>query len=152
MADDGAVRAGRSGGAVAAQVVRGVRRTLAALGHASVVEFTLATGRRADVFAVDGAGTVTIVEVKSGVADFRTDRKWPDYTPFCDRFFFAVPEGFPEGLIPPPWGLIIADGYEAAVLREAPEHRLHAARRRALLLRFAIAAAGRLHRLEDPGL
>jgi hypothetical protein len=146
----GAAAAEPAGRAVAAEVTRGVRRALAALGHASLTEFVLKTGRRADILAMDGQGGIAIVEVKSSVADFRSDRKWPDYTAFCDRFYFAVPEGFPLPLIPPPWGLIVADGYDAAVLREPPEHRLAAARRKALHLRFALAAAGRLHRLEDP--
>jgi hypothetical protein len=138
------------GRAVALGITRGVRRALAALGQASLTEVILKTGRRADVMAVDGQGGITIVEVKSSIADFRADRKWPDYTAFCDRFYFAVPEGFPLSLIPPPWGLIVADAYDAAMLREPPEHRLAAARRKALHLRFALAAAGRLHRLEDP--
>ena len=141
-----------NGRAVAAAVTRGVRRALAALGHASLTEFMLKTGRRADIIAVDAQGGITIVEVKSSVADFRADHKWPDYTAFCDRYYFAVPEGFPLALIPPPSGLMVADAYDAAVLREPPEHRLPAARRKALHLRFALLAAGRLHRLEDPAL
>jgi hypothetical protein len=36
------------------------------------------------------------------------------------------------------------------ILREAPEHRMAAATRRAVLMRFAHAAAHRLHRLSDP--
>ena len=144
--------AATDGRTIAAAITRGVRRALAALGQASLTEFILKTGRRADIMAVDAQGGITIVEVKSSVADFRADHKWPDYTAFCDRYYFAVPEGFPLALIPPPWGLIVADAYDAAVLREPPEHRLAAARRKALHLRFALLAAGRLHRLEDPAL
>lgn len=138
--------------AVAAQVTRGVRRALAALGQASLTEFPLRNGRRADILAIDGQGAIAIVEVKSSVADFRADRKWPEYRGFCDRFWFAVPADFPVGLIPEECGLLVADAYDAAVLREPPEHKLPPARRRALLLQFGLAAATRLHRLEDPTL
>lgn len=136
----------------AARIVRGVRRTLAAFDLVSLTEVSLKTGRRADVMAIDAKGGVTIVEVKSGVPDFRADQKWPDYLAFCDRFYFAVDEAFPTELIPENCGLMIADAYEAAVVREPAERPLDPARRRAVLLRFARTAAQRLHRVDDPGL
>jgi hypothetical protein len=136
---------------VAALVVRGVRRAFAAEGVATMTEVALASGRRADVMAVDGRAKITIVEVKSCVADFRADRKWQDYRDFCDRFLFAVPADFPQELIPDDCGLMVADGYDAAVLRAPADHPLPGARRKAVLVRFALAAGGRLHRLEDPG-
>lgn len=136
--------------ATAASVQRGVRRLLAHLGQASLPEFSLANGRRADVIALAPCGRLTIIEIKSSVADFRADRKWPDYRDFCDRFFFAIPDGVPEDLIPESAGLILADGFGAAILREAPEHPLAGARRKAVMLRFAHAAAATLHRLADP--
>ncbi len=74
------------------------------------------------MIALCGAGRLTIVEIKSSVADFRADRKWPDYRDFCDRFFFAIPDDVPEDLIPEDCGLIVADAYGAAIIREAPEH------------------------------
>lgn len=129
---------------------RGVRRLFAGLGHASLPEFGLANGRRADVIALGADGRLTIVEIKSSVADFRSDRKWPDYRDFCDRFFFAIPETFPLDLIPETTGLMVADAFGAAILREAPAHPLAAARRKAVMLRFAHAAAGTLHALADP--
>ena len=125
---------------------------LAAHGLTSLTEFTLKGGRRADIVAMDGKGRFTIVEVKSSVADFRADSKWPEYREFCDLFYFAVAAGFPLELIPEDCGLMVADAYEASILRDAPEEALSAARRRAVLLRFAAAAAGRLHRHEDPGM
>lgn len=135
----------------AAAITRGVRRALAQRGFASVTEFRLNGGRRADVLAVDADGAVVIVEVKSSVADFRSDRKWPEYRPWCDRFFFAVDEAFPADLIPAGCGLMVADAFGAAVVRDAPEERLSPARRKALVLRVALTAAARLHRAEDPG-
>lgn len=137
---------------VAAQITRGVRRALAALGQASITEFPLGNGRRADILAVDGKGGITIVEVKSSVADFRADRKWPEYGDFCDRFYFAVPADFPAGLIPESCGLLVADAYDAVTLRPAQEQPLAPTRRKALLLQFCRTAATRLHRLEDPTL
>ena len=131
-------------------VALGARRLLASHGLASVTELTLASGRRADIMALSPDGCVWIVEIKSCVADFRSDGKWPEYRDFCDRFFFAVPDGFPTEILPEETGLIVADSYGAAILRDAPEHRLAGARRKAVTLRFAHAAAGRLHMLVDP--
>jgi hypothetical protein len=115
-----------------------------------VPELTLASGRRADILALGRDGAVWIVEIKSSVADFRADGKWPGYRDFCDCFSFAVPGDFPTDILPPDAGLILADAFGADVVREAPEHRLSGARRKAVLLRFAHAAAGRLHMLVDP--
>ncbi|MHB2167380.1 MmcB family DNA repair protein [Alsobacter sp. R-9] len=131
-------------------VARGTRRLLAGLGLASLTEVTLASGRRADILAVGADGTVWIVEIKSSVQDFRTDRKWQDYRAFCDRLFFAIPESVPPEIMPEDAGLILADSYGAEMLAEAPEQRLPAATRKALLTRFGMLAAARLHGLEDP--
>ena len=135
----------------AALLSRGVCRTLEQLGYVSLVEFPLANGRRADVLALGRDGELVVVEIKSSVADFKSDRKWREYRDFCDRLYFAVPAGFPAELIPEECGLIIADPFGAAFLREAPAVPLAAARRRAVLLRFARLGAGRLRRLIDPG-
>lgn len=133
-------------------LARGVCRALAARGYAVLTEASLADGRRADVLAVDDRGGVAIVEVKASRADFRADTKWDAYRAFCDRFFFAVPADFPTEILPggETCGLLLADAYDAHLVREAPEHKLAGARRRAVLLRFARIAARRLHRLSDP--
>ncbi len=115
----------------AARLARGVTRALHNLGQASLTEFTLRSGRRVDVIGLDPGGRLTIVEIKSSLDDFRTDRKWRDYLDYCDRFFFAVAEGFPQQVLPEDCGLMIADGYGATVLRQAPLLPLAAARRRA---------------------
>lgn len=132
-------------------LARGVCRGLAELGWSVLTEVTLANGRRADVMALNGAGDFAIVEVKSSIEDFRTDRKWGDYREFCDTLYFAVPDGFPLELIPDNCGLIAADAFGAELLRPAPVLRLAPARRKALTLRFAQLAAQRLLRLVDPG-
>src|SRR5216683_856137 len=132
-------------------LARGVCRELQQHGYASLVEFALANGRRADVMALGRAGEIAIVEVKSSLADFRADRKWPEYWEFCDRLYFAVAAEFPRDLLPAECGLIVADPFGAAVLREAPMRALNAARRRAVTLRFARLGAQRLQRLLDPG-
>ncbi|WP_207461902.1 MmcB family DNA repair protein [Azospirillum sp. SYSU D00513] len=134
----------------AVPIFRGVRRALAARGFASLTEFRLACGRRADLLAMDGNGTVIIVEVKSGVPDFRSDQKWPEYRDWCDAFYFAVDEAFPLDLIPEECGLMVADAFGAEVLREPAVSRLAPARRKSLLLRAAMTGAGRLHRIDDP--
>jgi hypothetical protein len=135
----------------AGALCRGVCRALDQLGYASLVEFALANGRRADVIALGRDGDVVIVEVKSSLADFRADRKWPDYWEFCDRLYFAVGAEFPRDVLPEECGLLVADGYGAAILRDPAPRPLAAARRKALTLRFAFAAASRLRRLTDPG-
>ena len=84
------------------------------------------------------------------LADFRADRKWPDYQDFCDRFYFAVPESLPPDILPEDRGLIVADAFGAAILREAAHHPLSGARRKAVTLRFAHSAAMTLHALADP--
>lgn len=135
---------------MAASLQRGVRRLFATLGQATVTELILATGRRADVMALSRDGTLTIVEIKSSLVDFRTDQKWSGYRAFCDQFFFAVGGDFPVEVMPPDVGLIVADAYGAAVIRAAPPHPLAGARRKAVTLRFAQTAAARLHALADP--
>jgi hypothetical protein len=93
---------------------------------------------------------VLIVEIKSSPADFRSDRKWRDYAAYCDRLYLAISERTPAGLMPLEVGLIVADSYGADIARETELRRMAPASRRALLLRFAQAAADRLHRLADP--
>lgn len=132
------------------ELCRGVCRALAHRGFATLAEVSLANGRRADVMALGRDGELVIVEIKCSVADFKSDHKWPEYGAFCDRLYFAVPAGFPTELIPAACGLILADPFGAAFLREAPAEPLAAARRRAVLLRFALLAAGRLRRTLDP--
>ena len=129
---------------VAQQIARGVLRLLMDHGYAGVTEMTLANGRRADIAALGPGGEISIIEIKSSVADFRSDQKWPEYRPFCDRFYFAVNHDFPQDLIPGEAGLIIADAFGGAILREPEYEKLAAARRKAVTLRFARLAATRL--------
>jgi hypothetical protein len=134
----------------AAALQRGVCRALRARGHAVVTELSLANGRRADVVALAGSGDVAIVEIKSCLLDYRSDGKWQDYLPFCDRLYFAVAADFPCDVIPPSVGLMLADRYGAELVREPVEDRLPSARRKAMMLAFARAAALRLQLHLDP--
>lgn len=124
-----------------ATVTRGAARFLTALGYAPLAEVTLPNGRRADLMALGPKGEIFIVEVKSGVEDFRVDVKWPEYRPYCDAFAFAVSPEFPREILPDEPGLIVADGFGGAILREAPVEPLAGARRKALTLAFARLAA-----------
>ena len=124
-----------------ASVTRGAARLLVALGYAPLSEVTLPNGRRADLMALGPKGQIFIVEVKSGVEDFRVDLKWPEYRPYCDAFAFAVAPEFPREILPQDPGLIVADGFGGAILREAPVEALTGARRKALTLAFARLAA-----------
>ena len=124
-------------------VTRGAGRLFAAMGFAPLLEVGLPNGRRADIMALGPRGQIAIVEVKSGLEDFRADRKWGDYRPFCDAFYFAVAPEFPMSVLPDEPGLIVADAFDGAVVRESPLIPLAGARRKALTLAFARLAAMR---------
>jgi hypothetical protein len=133
-----------------ATVTQGAARLFVSLGHAVLREVSLPHGRRADLLALGPDDSFVIVEVKSCERDFLSDAKWPEYRDFCDRLYFAVDPAFPRAMLPEETGLLVADAYGGAVLREAPAHPLTPARRRALLLRFARLAARRLEGVLDP--
>jgi hypothetical protein len=128
---------------ITSAVTRGAARLFVALGYAPLLEVRLPNGRRADVMAIGPRGQIAVAEVKSGIDDFRTDQKWSEYRPWCDAFYFAVAPEFPRQILPGEPGLIVADGFDGAVLREAPVAPLASARRRALTLAFARLAASR---------
>jgi len=131
-------------------LTRGACRALDALGYACLREFPLANARRADILALGRDGELVIIEIKSSTADFRADRKWSHYRDFSDRLYFAVANGFPKRLIPEECGLMVADGFGAALLRDGIATPLSPARRRALTLRFARVAVARLCRCLEP--
>jgi hypothetical protein len=124
-----------------ATVTRGAARFLTSLGYAPLAEVCLPNGRRADLMALGRKGEILIVEVKSSVEDFRTDQKWHEYQPYCDAFAFAVAPEFPREILPQEPGLIVADGFGGAILREAPVAPLAGARRKALTVAFGRLAA-----------
>jgi len=132
-------------------LARGVARHLGHLGMASVEELVPARGLRVDVMALGRKGEVWVVECKSSRADFMSDGKWQGYLEWCDRFFWAVDADFPVELLPEGTGLIIADAYDAEIIRMAPEDKLPPARRKAVIQSFASCAARRLQMLRDPG-
>jgi hypothetical protein len=129
---------------------RGVCRMLRQRGLASLCELPLADGRRADIMALGDRGEIWIIEIKSSPEDFHADHKWPFYAEFCDQLYFAIPPFMDRTIIPPAAGLIVADSFGAEVLRQGAMAPLAAARRKAVMLRFARAAAFRLHGLADP--
>lgn len=134
----------------AQDVARGVTRLLYRQDLFAICEVPLPNGRRADMMAICGKGMLTIVEIKVSRADLLGDHKWQDYLDYCDRFYWAVPVGFglepfaEPAFQPDCCGLIVADRYDAAVVREAPVRKLAGARRKAETLRFARRAARRL--------
>ena len=128
----------------AMMVRRGVQRLFAELRHSVLPELTLASGRRADLISLSVKGEIWIVEIKTSIEDFRVDRKWPDYRQHCDRLFFATHAGVPLDIFPEECGLLLSDGYEGHIVREAPEHKLPPATRKSVLQLFARTAAQRL--------
>jgi hypothetical protein len=132
-------------------VRRGVQLLLREMGARVLPELCLADGRRADLVALTAKGEIWIVEIKSSAEDFRLDRKWPAYRLHCDRLFFATHPDVPASIFPEECGFILSDGYGAELLRDAPEHRLSAAARKALMLRIARTGAARLLAAELAG-
>ena len=133
----------------AQDVARGVSRLLRQEGFNPILEFTLANGRRLDVAALGANGTMLGVEIKVAVGDLKQDIKWPEYLEFCELFYFAIPPDFPDELVPPDTGLIVADRYGGAIVRPSPIATLHASRRKAVTLSFARVAAERLYLLQE---
>lgn len=150
LAHEAALRDGRQSERALA-IQRGTCRLIRSFGLAPLTELPLSTGHRADIIALGAKGEIWIAEIKSSLEDFRADQKWHHYLEHCDRLFFAVSSAFPTEVLPSETGLIIADQFGAAIVREAPEERLTAPRRRQVQLRFARAAALKLHGLADPG-
>ncbi|NEX45789.1 MmcB family DNA repair protein [Pseudotabrizicola algicola] len=132
------------------RLARGVARALRDMGFVTVEELVPAPGLRVDLMALGPKGQVWVIECKSCRADFQADRKWQNYLPWCDRFFWAVDADFPAELLPPDSGLILADAYGAEVVRMGPETPLAGARRKAVVQGFARHAALRLQALRDP--
>ena len=142
---------------IAAEVARGVTRLFCRSDLFAICEVPLPNGRRADMMAIDGKGALTIVEIKVAKADLLGDSKWTDYLDYCDRFFWAVPPDLAsicngERFMPNEAGLIVADRYDAVLMREAVHRPLAPARRKAELLRFARRAARRLSAQIDPSM
>jgi hypothetical protein len=132
-------------------LARGVARHLRAYDFVSVMELVPASGLRVDVMALGPKGEIWIVECKSSRADFMTDKKWQGYLDYCDRYFWAVYSDFPTDVLPDDTGLMIADGYDAEIIRMGPEAKLAPGRRKAMVQRFARHAATRAQAAYDPG-
>ncbi|MEQ3625169.1 MAG: MmcB family DNA repair protein [Marinobacter sp.] len=133
-------------------LARGVCRHMVSHGFVTVEELVPTSGLRVDVMALGPRGEIWIIECKSSRADFTSDRKWEGYLEWCDRFFWAVDDAFPTDLLPEDTGLIVADSYDAEILRMPPEAKLPGARRKVMMQKFARHAARRLQALRDPGL
>ena len=133
-------------------IARGVMRLFVAHNMAAVSEMSLPDGRRADIVGVSASGAILIVEIKSSIADFRSDHKWAEYRAYCDQLYFAVDPAFPSAILPNDAGLILADRFGGSFERHPVSHPLAAARRKAMTLHFGRTAASRLARGHDPDL
>lgn len=131
-----------------AMMVRtGVMRGLAGAEIVFAAELTLANGRRADLVGLDKSGKITIVEIKSSIADFKSDTKWHEYKHFSDYFYFATHPDVPAEIFPAEEGLIVADHHGCEILRDAQSVKLPAPTRKAVTLRFARTSALRLKQI-----
>lgn len=131
-------------------LARGVCRHLLTHDFVTVEELTPTGGLRVDVMALGPKGEVWVIECKSSRTDYLTDHKWQGYMDWCDRFFWAVDAEFPTELLPEDTGLIVADAYDAEIIRMAPEAKLPGARRKVMVQKFARHAALRWHVARDP--
>lgn len=139
-------------------VARGICRLFARNDIWCLPEMPLRSNRRADLMGIDAKGQLVIVEIKVSRADLLGDGKWTDYLDHCDRFYWGLAAHLDracmetEAFLPERCGLIVADGYDAEILRPAPTVALNAARRKAETERLARAALRRQQGLIDPGL
>lgn len=133
----------------AADVARGICRLFARNDIWCLPEMPLRNGRRADLMGIDPKGRIVIVEIKVSRADLLGDGKWPDYLDFCDRFYWGLPLALDRAPLeladfrPECCGVIVADGYDAEIVRPAPSQPLAAARRKVEVERLARAALRR---------
>ena len=140
----------------AADVARGTTRLLLLHDLTAIAEVPLDGGRRVDLMALDARGQIVIVEIKVSRADLLGDGKWQDYLAHCDRFYWAVPAGFDaspldtDAFLPERTGVIVADRYEAMIVRPAQTVAMPAPSRRRCTLAFARRAARRLTAMVDP--
>ena len=132
------------------RIARGVMRHFAQIGMHSLSEFSPARGLRVDIITLGMSDEIWIVECKSGQSDFKSDKKWQNYLDWCDRYFWAVEANFPIDILPPDTGVIIADAYDASILREAPLKKLSVARRKKIIKSIAKSACNRLLTHTDP--
>lgn len=141
---------------VSGDVVRGVSRLFARNDIWCLPEMILRNGRRADLMGIDARGQVILVEIKVSRADLLGDGKWTDYLEFCDRFYWALPPSLDrtpletEAFLPESCGVIVADSYDAEILRPAPLRQMAAARRKVEVERLARTALRRLVVGADP--
>ena len=138
-------------------VARGICRMFARNDIWCLTEMPLRSNRRADLMGIDAKGHLVIVEIKVSLADLLGDAKWTDYLDHCDRFYWGLAPHLDracmetEAFMPERCGLIVADGYDAEMLRPAPTVALNAARRKAEIERLARAALRRQQGESDPG-
>ena len=132
------------------RIARGVMRHFAQIGLSSLSEFSPARGLRVDIITLGMSDEIWIVECKSGQSDFKSDKKWQNYLDWCDRYFWAVDANFPIGILPSDTGVIIADAYDASILRDSPLNKLSAARRKKIMNSVARSACNRLMLHTDP--
>lgn len=140
----------------AVAVLRGIGRLFARNDIWCLPEMPLRCGRRADLMGVDARGNIVIVEIKVSRADLLGDAKWPDYLEFCDRFFWGLAPGLDRAcledaaFLPERCGVIVADGYDAEIVRPAPLLKLAPSRRRVETERLARTALRRMIHAADP--
>lgn len=137
-------------------VARGICRLFARNDIWCLSEMPLRNSRRADLMGIDAKGHLVIVEIKVSRADLLGDAKWTDYLDYCDRFYWGLAPHLDRAcmedaaFLPERCGLIVADAYDAEILRPAATVPLAAARRKAETERLARAALRRQLGLLDP--
>ena len=131
-------------------IARGVCRHLKQYNFSCLEEFVPIKGSRVDIIAIGPSGEIWIIECKSSPRDYNQDQKWEKYLPFCERYFWAVPQNFPTDILPENDGLIIADSYDAEIIRYGQKHKITPQKRKKIITKVARNASDRLKLLLDP--
>ena len=126
------------------RITDAIARSYYEQGNGVLREFKLKIKRRVDLVTINDKGWITIIEIKSSVADFRNDKKWNEYIEWADQFYFGVAHNFPIEILPKEHGIITTDGFDMHEAQPSPVQKLDGSRRKTLFRKLAKASMRRI--------
>ena len=126
------------------RITDAIARSYYEQGDGVLREFKLRVKRRVDLITLNDEGLITIIEIKSSVSDFRSDKKWNEYIDWADQFYFGVAQNFPIDILPKEHGIITTDGFDTYEARKSPVKKLNGSRRNTLVRKLARASMRRV--------